>query len=244
VPGYAYACKGEDIYVNLFLGGDATVRTASNQISLKQETEYPWKGDVKIAVEPEKSGRFIVYVRIPGWARNEPVPSDLYKFEDTVPDEPVLKVNGERVTPSVEKGFARIERPWQKGDTIDLHLPMPVRRIVAHAQVKADRGKVALQRGPLVFCLEGRDNDGKVANLIIAGDAPIKTEDRPDLLNRVMVLTGEAQVAKRSTDGGVVAAGTRSFTAIPYYAWAHRGRSPMTVWAAREPQAARPEPAQ
>ncbi|MCX5646658.1 MAG: glycoside hydrolase family 127 protein [Phycisphaerae bacterium] len=244
VPSYAYACKGNDVYVNLFIGGKATVETATNKVLIEQETEYPWKGDIKIAVEPEKSGTFAVYVRIPGWARNEPVPSDLYKFEDTVSDEPVLKVNGERVTPSVEKGFARIERPWQKGDTIDLHLPMPVRRIVAHAQVKADRGKVALQRGPLVFCLEGPDNDGKVANLVIADDAPIKTEDRPDLLNRVMVLTGTAQVAKRTTGGGVVAAGTRSFTAIPYYAWAHRGRSPMTVWAAREPQAARPEPAQ
>ena len=156
----------------------------------------------------------------------------------------MLKVNGERVTLSLEKGFARIERQWQKGDTIDLSLPMPVRRIVAHPQVKADRGKVALQRGPLVFCLEGRDNDGKVANLVIADDAPIKTEDKPDLLNRVMVLTGTAQVAKRTVEGGVVAAGTRPFTAIPYYAWAHRGRSPMTVWVAREVQAARPEPAQ
>jgi DUF1680 family protein len=244
VPGYAYACKGNDVYVNLFIGGEATVETATNKVLIEQETEYPWKGDIKIAVEPEKSGTFAVYVRIPGWARNEPVPSDLYKFEDTVPDKPVLKVNGERVTPSLEKGFARIERPWQKGDTIDLSLPMPVRRIVAHPQVRADRGKVALQRGPLVFCLEGPDNDGKVANLVIADDAPIKTEDRPDLLNRVMVLTGTAQVAKRTVEGGVVAAGTRPFTAIPYYAWAHRGRSPMTVWVAREVQAARPEPAQ
>jgi hypothetical protein len=134
-----------------------------------------------------------------------------------------LKVNGKRMTPSIEKGFARIERRWQKGDTIALSLPLPVRRVIAHPEVKADRGKVALQRGPLVFCLEGPDNDGKVANLVIAGDAPIKAEDRPDLLNRVMVLTGEAQVAKRTTGGGIVAAGTRSFTAIPYYAWAHRG---------------------
>jgi hypothetical protein len=243
VPGYAYACKGDDVYVNLFLGGEATVQTAGNKIVLKQQTEYPWKGDVKIAVEPEKNQTFVVCVRIPGWARNEPVPSDLYQFEDSVPDGQSLKVNGKRVTPSMDKGFARIEHQWQKGDTIELSLPMPVRRIVAHPEVKADRGKVALQRGPIVFCLEGPDNDGKVSNLVIPDDARIKAEYKPAVLNGVMVLTGKAKVAKRTTDGGVVAAGTRTFTAIPYYAWAHRGRSPMTVWAARELQAARPEPA-
>ena len=115
VPGYAYACKGDEVYVNLFLGGEAAVQTASNKVTLKQQTEYPWKGDVKIAVEPQKSGTFTVCVRIPGWARNEPVPSDLYKFEDSVADQPSLKVNGKRVTPSLEKGFARIERQLAKG---------------------------------------------------------------------------------------------------------------------------------
>ncbi len=243
VPGYVYASKGDDIYVNLFMGGEASIQTASNKITLKQQTEYPWQGDVKITVEPEKSGTFVVYVRIPGWARHEPVPSDLYKFVDSVSDKPSLKVNGQRITPDVKEGFARIERQWQKGDAIELNLPMPVRRIVAHAELKADRGKVALQRGPIVFCLEGLDNDGYVASLVIPDDTQIKAEYRPALLNGVTVLTGRAQVAKRTTEGGVVAAGTRSFAAIPYYAWAHRGRAPMTVWAAREPQTARPEPA-
>jgi hypothetical protein len=243
VPGYAYACKGDDLYVNLFLGGEASIQTASNKITLKQQTEYPWQGDVTITVEPEKSGTFVIHVRIPGWARNEPVPSDLYTFVDSVSDEPSLKVNGKRVTLSLDKGFARIERQWQKGDTIELSLPMPVRRIVAHAQLKADRGKVALQRGPIVFCLEGPDNDGNVANLVIPDDAQVKAEYRPALLNGVTVLTGKAQIAKRTAGGGVVAAETKQFTAIPYYAWAHRGRAPMTVWMARGLQAARPEPA-
>jgi DUF1680 family protein len=242
VPGYAYACRGDDLYVNLFLGGEASIRTAGNKITLKQQTEYPWQGDVKITVEPEKSGVFAVHVRIPGWARNEPVPSDLYKFADRVSDRPSLEVNGKRVTPSMDKGFARIERQWQKGDTIELSLPMPVRRVIAHPQVKADRGKVALQRGPIVCCLEGPDNDGNVANLVIPDNARVKAEYRPALLNGVTVLTGNAQVAERTTEGAMIAAGMRHFAAIPYYAWAHRGRTPMTVWVAREPEAASPEP--
>jgi hypothetical protein len=294
VPGYAYASKGDDIYVNLFLGGTASVQTAANKVTLKQETEYPWKGDVKITVEPEKSGTFAVHVRIPGWARNEPVPSDLYRFQDDVaswrgrpvlartagvsrvagvppargeglrpsirrrdardtqgqealatrPSEAIsLQVNGKPVSSEVEKGFARIERSWQKGDTIELRLPMPVRRVLPHPDLKADRGRVALQRGPIVFCLEGPENDGKVASLVIPDEAEIKAEHRPALLNGVTVLTGKAQVVKRTVESGVISAGTRSFTAIPYYAWAHRGRSPMMVWPARELAAARPEPA-
>ncbi|MBN1507601.1 MAG: glycoside hydrolase family 127 protein [Sedimentisphaerales bacterium] len=243
VPGYAYACKDNEVYVNLFLSGDATIQTAGNRIKLIQQTEYPWKGDMTIMVEPEKSATFAVHVRIPGWARNEPVPSDLYKCTGTVSDEPVLKVNGERVTLSLEKGFARIERQWEQGDRIDLNLPLPVRRIVARPEVKADQGKVALQRGPLVFCLEGPDNDGKVLNMVIADDVKLASEHRGDLLNGVTVITGRARIAKRALDGTVAVAGTRDFTAIPYYAWAHRGRSEMTVWPARELLAARPDPA-
>jgi hypothetical protein len=243
VPGYAYAFRDNDVYVNLFISGDATVAMTGNKVKLIQQTEYPWKGKMEIKVEPEKSETFTVCVRIPGWARNEAVPSDLYKFQTPVDDKPVLKVNGKTVSPSIEKGYARIERQWQKGDTIDLDLPMPIRRLVAHQEVKADRGRVALQRGPLVFCLEGPDNDGKVLNMVIADDVKLKSEYRPDLLNGVVVITGKAQVAKRNLDGKIVAAGTRPFTAIPYYAWAHRGRAQMTVWPARELQAAKPEPA-
>ncbi len=243
VPGYAYAYKDNDVYVNLFLSGDTTIQTAGNKVKLSQQTEYPWKGKVDISVEPEKSEKFTICVRIPGWARNEAVPSDLYTFLTPVNDKPTLKVNGKTVSPSIEKGYARIERQWQKGDRIELDLPMPVRRVVAHEQVKADRGRVALQRGPIVYCLEGPDNDGKVLNTVVADDAKLKSEYRSDLLNGVIVITGKARVAKRDLDGKVVSAGTKQFTAIPYYAWAHRGRAQMTVWPARELQAAKPEPA-
>jgi len=171
------------------------------------------------------------------------VPSDLYKFHKVVKEQAGLKVNGKRVSPNIKDGFARIERKWQKGDTIELNLPMPVRRIIAHRDVKADRGKVAFQRGPVVFCLEWPDNDNKVLNMVLSDNAKLTTEYRPDLLNGVMTITGKARIAKRTKDGNVVLAGEKPFTAIPYYAWAHRGRGQMTVWPARKPEAARPEPA-
>ena len=201
VPGYAYAYKGNDVYVNLFISGDTTIQTAGNKVKLSQQTEYPWKGDVTITVEPEKSATFAVYVRIPGWARNEPVPSDLYKFTDTASRR--ARAQGQRqdgVARASRRGSPGSSGSGEQGDTIELEpaacrsagsLPVPRSKRIA--------GKVALQRGPLVFCLEGPDNDGKVLNLVIPDDATIKVEHRPDLLNGVMVLPGKAQVAKRTS---------------------------------------------
>jgi uncharacterized protein len=243
VPGYAYACKGDDVYVSLFISGEATIDTAHNKVKLTQQTKYPWEGTVAIGIEPQKSETFAVCVRIPGWARNQCVPSDLYKFEKVVDEQATLKVNGRQVSPEVRNGFARIERQWRKGDTIELDLPMPVRRIIANQNVQADRGKVALQRGPIVFCLEWPDNDGKVLDTVIPDDAQLRAEYRPDLLNGVEVIEGTGRVAKRAKAGEIVASRKKPFTAIPYYAWAHRGRGEMTVWPARKPNAARPEPA-
>lgn len=243
VPGYVYAHKGPNVYVNLFVSGDAAIETSDNTVTLTQETEYPWEGKVTIHVEPKQKQTFTLCVRIPGWARNEAVPSDLYSFEDSIKDEAKLEVNGNRVSPPIERGYARIERQWEKGDTIELRLPMPVRRIVANEAVRADRGKVALQRGPLVYCLEGHDNEEQVLSLVIDDDAKLKTKHRADLLGGVTVVTGKARAAKRTLEGDVVLTSKRSFTAIPYYAWAHRGPSPMTVWPARVAEAASPEPA-
>ena len=240
VPGYAYAYKDNDVYVNLFISGESTIETVNNTIKLTQQTRYPWEGMVNIGVEPEKSDTFAIYVRIPGWARNQPVPGNLYKFQKSRHEAVALKVNGERVTFNTQRGFACIKRKWQKGDTIELNLPMPVRRVIAHPNVTADKDKIAFQRGPIVFCLEWPDNNGKVLNLMISDNARLRTEYRPDLLNGVMVVTGNAQVVKRTNNGDIVPAQNEQFIAIPYYAWAHRGRGEMAVWIASKPEAAKP----
>jgi len=234
VPGYVYATRDNVLYVNLFIGNAATVDMKGQKIGLKQETRYPWDGAMKISVEPEKPAEFAVYVRIPGWAMNKPVPSDLYKFLDNNDEKPTLKVNGSVVAFDMDKGYARIKRAWKKGDVIDLNLPMPVRRVVAHAAVKDDTGKVALQRGPIVFCAEGSDNGGLALNLILPDDAKISEEFRPDMLKGVVVLKGKALAAAKSADGKIVSTREQDFLAIPYYAWANRGASEMEVWFPRK----------
>ena len=243
VPGFAYAHKDNDLYVNLFIGGSATVETTDNKITLTQQTDYPWKGDVKITVEPQTEDNFSVCIRIPGWAQNEPVPSDLYSFVNKIPEDISLKVNGRAVNAKTQKGYTRIERRWKKGDTIELSLPMPVRRIISHPRIVTNESKVALQRGPIVYCLEGRDNDGKVLDIYIPDDVKFNTTFEPDLLGGVVTISGQAKTAKRTLDNKIIPYSAKAFIAIPYYAWAHRGRSHMTVWPGRTPKGARPKPA-
>jgi len=243
VPGFAYARKDRDLYVNLFIGGKVTVGGAGSKVTLDQRTRYPWEGNVKIAVRPANEQAFALCIRIPGWARNQPVPSDLYSFVEKVDRQVSIKVNGRAHPLTLRQGYARIERTWKAGDTVELDLPMPVRRVISHAKVTSNKGKVALQRGPVVYCLEGVDNDGKVLDLVIPDDAELTARPRGDLLGGVVTIAGQALTARRMLDGRIVPDASRGFTAIPYYAWAHRGRGNMTVWPARVPAASRPKPA-
>lgn len=230
VPGYVYAHGNKEIYVNLFVEGEATV----NGVKLVQETRYPWDGHVRITVSPEEKKEFALLIRIPGWARNEPVPGDLYSF--MYESDEAVTVNGEEL--SIDDGYCRIEREWKNDEVIDLVLPMPVRRVVAHEKVKSDLGKVALQRGPLVFCAEWPDNDGHVLNLYLPDVMTLQSVFNKDLLGGVQVVNSQA-VALRESEAGL-RKDMNLFTAIPYYAWAHRGKGEMAVWLAREEETARP----
>jgi DUF1680 family protein len=213
LPGYVYACRGDIIYVNLFMSGEAKIEAGGNKILLRQETDYPWEGDVKIAVEPERPAEFAIYIRIPCWARGAPMPSDLYRYAKEDKDDVLLKLNGRPIGLGIEKGFARIRRIWTKGNVIELHLPMRVQRVLCNEKAEENRGKVALERGPVVYCAEWFDNGGKVNNIKVAD------EDEFDV-----TYTGEL--------GGVnvIKARQSDFLAIPYYAWSHRGVGEMAVW--------------
>jgi len=231
IPGYAYAVKSSHIYVNLFMQGEAKIGISDNIVRIKQETEYPWKGDVKIIISMEKPGKFTLNLRIPGWARNQPVPGGLYNYMDTVGEEVTLKVNGEAAPIKLSLGYAALSRRWKEGDLIELHLPMPARRVLAHAKVKADVGRVAVERGPLVYCAEWPDNFGRVHNLILKDNFKLKAEYRADLLQGIILITGRAEALKEKE--GRIITGEQKLVLIPYYTWAHRGKGEMAVWLAR-----------
>ncbi len=243
IPGYIYAHQGEQVYVNLFIGSRARIRTAGQAIGIRQETNYPWDGEVRLTIQPEKIREWTLRIRIPGWARNQPVPSDLYRYRDTGEPAAQLEVNGEAVEYGIEDGYALVTRSWRSGDVVRLSLPMEVRRVEAHRAVAANLGRVALERGPLVYCVEWPDTEtGIVHNLRLPDEAVLATEFLPELLNGVQVIKGRASALHLTDDGSEIEERVQEFTAIPYYAWAHRGKGEMLVWLARETRAARPLP--
>ena len=243
VPGYIYAERGDAIWVNLFVANAADIKMDNGRtVHFTQETRYPWDGAVKMTVGPDQAGALTVHIRVPGWARNLPIASDLYHFEGASSEPVTLKVNGKPATIALDKGYATITRTWKKGDTIELNLPMPVRRVQAHGDVVADRGRVAIQRGPIVFAAEWPDNpDGKVRNLLLPATAKLTAEYRPGLLNGVDVVTGKAEGLAYDQQGKIVRQ-SQSVTLIPYYAWANRGRGQMMVWLPEIDAVARPLP--
>ncbi len=233
IGGYVYAHREAVLYVNLFVEGSGTVKMGKTSVRLKQKTRYPWDGRVKITVELERSAEFSICVRIPGWSQGKPVPSDLYRYLNKSDKEMALKVNGKSIAPDIEKGFARVSRTWKKGDVIELNLPMPIRRVVSNEKVEANAGRVALVRGPIVYCAEGVDNDGQVFNIVLSDDVPLEAKYREDMLGGVTVIRGKARGLYSSEDGKSVETKEQEFVAIPYYSWSHRGVGEMAVWLPR-----------
>lgn len=236
---YIYAQSSDSVYVNLFVGSNAKVSLpGGNTVGIQQETRYPWEGAVSIHLNPERAEPFTMLVRIPGWARNEVLSGDLYQYADKNEEKPTLNVNGRPVELRMERGYARLERKWLKGDTVQLHLPMPVRQVKANAKVQEDRDMVALQRGPLVYCAEWPDNGGHALNLIIPENVKFESQWRPELLNGIQVVTGNIKALQREDNSRELNGHRHQLVAIPYLAWSNRGPGEMAVWMSREPQKA------
>jgi DUF1680 family protein len=218
IASFIYATRGKDLFVNLFIGGSAKIELDGTPVELKLTTRYPRDGRVSIALAVQSPINFTLNLRVPGWARNQPFPSDLYRYDDGLNFKIKLAVNGQTVPLKLEEGFAQITRTWSSGDVVTLVLPTAVRRVVAHPAVVADRGRFALERGPLVFCAEGADNGGTVLDKVLPGKVHFQTDWRPDLLGGVIVI----RVATPQTKDAL--------TLIPYYGWCHRGPNEMRVW--------------
>ena len=227
---YVYGVSDKGLWVNLFVGSTTLVKFGKTDVPIKLESNYPWEGSVKLTVEPKSKVKFAVHVRIPGWAQGEAAPGGLYTFENDSKTSFTLSVNGKPAVYTLDKGYAVVDREWRKGDQLELTLPMDVKRIVARTELKQDVDRVALQRGPLVYCVEGADNNGKAWDLILPDNATFKTSFQKNLLEGVVTIQFQAPTIQVGQDGLSVNTEVKTITAIPYYAWCNRGQNPMQVW--------------
>jgi len=234
-PGYMYAVKDNKLYVNLFAGNTATIQVGGKDVVLEQQTNYPWDGDITIKVEKTKAKTFEMMIRIPGWVDRQPVPSDLYRFSDDVLGSYTIMVNGQSVNGQLVNGYLSVNRQWKKGDVVTIHFDMPVRTVKANVAVKDDRGRVAVERGPLVYCAEGVDNTGfSIFNFLMPRHPRFTVADRDikglrDVNFSVKAIEVDGQVVETNPRGEALVKAAR-LTMIPYYAWNHRGAGLMEVW--------------
>jgi DUF1680 family protein len=242
MPGYIYAQDKSGIYVNLFVGSRAQIQLAGRKVVLNQTTDYPWQGDVKITVEPARAGEFDLHVRIPRWCQGPSSPDDLYRPENRPLDGAArLKVNGKMVENlQIVRGYATLHRRWKSGDVLQLSLDMPVQRVNANVHVEAAKGRVALMRGPIVYCFEGADNGGAVQNLVIPTGTKFTTKYQRNLLGGVTILTGTATGVFKTPANQVVSVPFQ-VTATPYYANANRGTCQMQVWMPEQQDSSTPQ---
>lgn len=230
IPGYVYAQKDDQLYANLFINGQAAITIKGKPVSITQENNYPWEGQLRFLVNPRSPLDFTFRLRLPGWAQGTAIPSDLYHFTQSGASPITITVNGQPVPYSVQDGYALLTRKWKKGDIVEMQLPMAVQTVKALEAVKADTGRVALQRGPLVYCGEWADNQGQVSNILLPAGTQFNPSYKPGLLHGVTVLEATVPVVQIGADGLSVSTRQQPFTAIPYYAWANRGLGEMSVW--------------
>ena len=279
LPGYMYAVSGRNVYANLFNTSTATLSVDGKTVEIEQETDYPWDGKITFTIKKNKAGTFALKIRFPGWAKGEVVPSDLYTYADSD-----IHANGYSITVEGAKGsqslneqysvefrefgeivgctlgyitddgYLTTERNWRKGDKVTVTFDMPARTIQANEQVEADRGHLAVQRGPLIYCAEWADNGHDVLSTLVDATAeftpsmstidilttPADAADAVDTLTFPIVrLSADAQSLAYDDKMNVHATDV-PLTLIPYYAWAHRGRGNMAVWLANEATSAKP----
>jgi uncharacterized protein len=229
---YIYAKTDDAIYVNLFVGSNTTIPLKSGNVGVKMETNYPWEGKVKLMIDPVKKSRFKIYFRLPGWYFDKVVPGELYTTgsDDGVPDHYSFILNDKAVTNKYENGYAIVESEWKKGDVLELDFPMEAKLIYSRSDLKQNTNRIAIQRGPIVYCIEGADNNGKAWNVIIPENTKFETIDYKVLDEPVKALTAEVPVVTVAADGLSLKTEKKKIIAIPYYTWANRGKNEMQVW--------------
>jgi len=216
IPGYIYTTDGNRIFINLFIGSVASIELQDTKVKLIQETEYPWSGDIRIKISLAQTEEFTIAIRIPGWVCDKPVPSDLYSYLRKNKNTTIIKINGKIIDFELEKGYAIITHVWQDNDVIELNIPMSIRRVLCNNNVEENLGKVAIECGPIVYCIESVDNKvDAIFKLKLNDNENLKVKYQIDLLGGVNIVSNKILF-------------------IPYYSWANRGKSEMMVWIDRE----------
>lgn len=229
LPGYIYAVKDNSIYMNLFMGNTSDLQVNGKKVTIKQTTGYPWDGNIHVEVTPQRKQAIALKIRIPGWAQNQVVPSDLYSYADGKEVSYTVRVNGEVVDSQLEKGYFTLNREWKKGDKVDIAFDMAPRTVYAHQKIEADKGRVAFERGPIVYCAEWPDNEAKIPSVLIPLNPDVEVVNNPDMSHYGTQLKTSAQ-SLLINDKGFLETKDITLTLIPYYAWAHRGVGEMAVW--------------
>ena len=228
LPQYIYAVKDNSLYINLFNSNTVNVQVGKKKVTLQQETNYPWDGDITLKIAGG-AGKYALNIRIPGWVKGEVVPSNLYTYTDGKRLGYTVKVNGEAVESPLQQGYFVIDRTWKKGDKVEIHFDMEPRTVRANGQVAADKGRVAVERGPIVYCAEWPDNKCDVLSVLINQEPKFTLGNKEIMNTNVQTLTTDAQTLTFDKAGKLHAADEK-LVLIPYYAWAHRGPGKMTVW--------------
>ncbi len=239
VPGYVYAVKDKNLYVNLFIGNEAEMLVDGKKVTLSQQTRYPWDGTIELTVSPKGTQQFALKVRVPGWVKNQPVPGTLYRYSDDTELDYRITVNGEQTGTLTADGYFTLDRKWKKGDKVQINFEMAPRTVKADSRVDADRGRISVERGPIVYCAEWPDNEFDVLSVMMPRKPVFRTAMREDKLYGIQEISTTAQQLTYD-EAGFLNTKNVPLTLIPYYAWAHRGAGNMTVWIPDEVTAVSP----
>ena len=238
LPGYVYAVKDKDVYVNLFLSNKSELTVGKKTVALSQQTNYPWDGDITITIDKNTVGEFALKIRIPGWVKGKVVPSDLYSYTDGKRLGYRVSVNNQELYPEI-RDYITIDRKWKKGDKVQIHFDMEPRVVRANNKVEADRGMVAIERGPLVYCAEHPDNDFDIFSALVNQEPQFQFGKTEIAGTSVVTLTTDAQTLEFNKQGKLLVK-DQTLTLIPYYAWCHRGSGKMRVWLSQDLRATTP----
>ncbi len=246
IPGYVYAKRGNEVFVNLYTSSETNVTNINSKgqevkVHIAQQTEYPYDGKIKIAVEPEKPNTFTLRMRVPGWAQGDAVPFDLYGFANHDGSQVQVMLNGKKILSGIKDGYMSIERKWKQGDTLSLILPMPIQQVKGNSKIEATADRYALQRGPLIYCLEGKDQpDERILSVYVPKDADFASQYEPNLLGGVQTISFAGSLVNKKTAPDQGELTPLMLKAIPYFAWANRGKDNMLVWLPNDLRSTRP----